>query len=256
MLQFIVSRLSRLRIEACDNRKVRLTMAAALGAFAWGIFLVVLGRSLDPGPARERVLQQPLEVSVVDVPEPAPTPPMVRTRSPQATTEPHTVAPPKQPSLKPAHTPTLPVRTPLPAVKSPPSAHAPEFAPVAKPETGSPAQTGTAALSAPVPAIGAPGTQEISAGSSTGNSPARAIAQPLPPVPDELREQAYQTVATARLVIHTDGSVAVELIKPTQYPRLNQIVLETLRSWRFFPAMQDGHPVETRQDIRVHFNVS
>ncbi|WP_241975087.1 energy transducer TonB [Paraburkholderia sp. BL17N1] len=255
-MQFIVSRLSRLRIEACDNRKVRLTIAAALGAFAWGFFLVVLGRGLDPGPARERVLQQPLEVSVVDVPEPGPTPPMVRTRSSQASTELHTVAPPKQPSLNPAHTPTLPVRTPMPAAKAPLTMHAPESAPVAKPETGSPGQTATAALSSPSPAIGAPGTQETSAGSPTGNSPARAIAQPLPPVPDELREQAYQTVATARLVIHTDGSVAVELIKPTQYPRLNQIVLETLRSWRFFPAMQDGRPVETRQDIRVHFNVS
>ncbi|REG48751.1 TonB family protein [Paraburkholderia sp. BL6669N2] len=144
----------------------------------------------------------------------------------------------------------------MPAAKAPLTTHAPESAPVAKPETGSPTQTATAALSSPLPAIGAPGTQETSAGSPTGNSPARAIAQPLPPVPDELREQAYQTVATARLVIHTDGSVAVELIKPTQYPRLNQIVLETLRSWRFFPAMQDGHPVETRQDIRVHFNVS
>ncbi|OXC78046.1 TonB protein [Caballeronia sordidicola] len=47
----------------------------------------------------------------------------------------------------------------------------------------------------------------------------------------------------------------VELLKPTSYPRLNQLLLEALRKWRFFPAMEGGHPVESRQDIRVHFNV-
>ena len=102
----------------------------------------------------------------------------------------------------------------------------------------------------------ATGTERAATGSTPGNSPARAITQPLPSVPDDLREQAYQTIAIARFVIHTDGSVDVELIKPTQYPRLNQILIETLRSWRFFPAIQDGHPVETEKDIRVHFNVS
>jgi protein TonB len=57
-------------------------------------------------------------------------------------------------------------------------------------------------------------------------------------------------------MIHADGSVDVELVKPTPIPRLNQILLEALRKWRFFPAMQTGHPVESRQDIRVHFNVN
>jgi periplasmic protein TonB len=90
----------------------------------------------------------------------------------------------------------------------------------------------------------------------SGDASAHAIAQPLPELPDDLREQAYQTVATARFAIHVDGSVDVELIKPTSNPRLNQILLETLRKWRFFPAMQAGHPVESRQDIRVHFNVN
>nr|WP_241991757.1 energy transducer TonB [Paraburkholderia sp. RAU2J] len=127
--------------------------------------------------------------------------------------------------------------------------------PAAKPDATAP-QTATAAAPSTSSDRGATTAERTSAESAPGNSPARAIAQPLPSVPDELREQAYQTVAIARLVIHTDGSVAVELIKPTQYPRLNQIVVETLRSWRFFPAMQDGHPVETRQEIRVHFNVS
>ncbi|MFM0643103.1 energy transducer TonB [Paraburkholderia bryophila] len=90
---------------------------------------------------------------------------------------------------------------------------------------------------------------------STGDTAAHPIAQPLPELPDDLREQAYQTVATAHFTIHTDGSIDVDLIKPTPNPRLNQILLEVLHQWRFSPAMQTGHPVESRQDIRVHFNV-
>lgn len=74
-------------------------------------------------------------------------------------------------------------------------------------------------------------------------------------LPDDLREFAYQAVALARFTIHPDGTVDVVLVRPTQNPRLNQLLLETLRNWRFFPAMKDGRPVESEQDIRVHFNV-
>ncbi len=94
------------------------------------------------------------------------------------------------------------------------------------------------------------------AASTTANTAARSISQPLPSLPDDLRGQAYQTVATARFTIHVDGSVDVELIQATPTPRLNQLLLDTLRRWRFFPALHDGRPVESTQDIRVHFNVS
>jgi len=256
LLRFIVNRTSRLLIKAGDNRTVRITIAVALGALAWGIFLVVLGRSLHARPVPERKLEQPLEMSIVEVPDPGPALPAATTRSPQMAAEPHKASPLKQPSAKPARTQTLPVRTPTPAPQSQPMARAQEPAPAAQPETRSPAQMATAGAPPSSSDHGATTTDRASAGSTPGNSPARAITQPLPSVPDDLREQAYQTIAIARFVIHTDGSVAVELIKPTQYPRLNQILVETLRSWRFFPAIQDGHPVETQQDIRVHFNVS
>lgn len=256
LLRFIVNRTWPSLIKASDNRKVRVTIAAALGAVAWGFLLVVLGRSLHTAPVPERRLEQPLEMSVVDIPNLAPTLPAATTRSTQTAAEPQKASPPKQPSVKPARTQALPVHTPTPAPKSPPITRAPEPAPPAKPETSPPAETATAGAPSPSSDRGATTPERASSGPTPGNSPARAIAQPLPSVPDELREQAYQTVAIAHLVIHTDGSVAVELIKPTRYPRLNQILVETLRNWRFFPAIQDGHPVETQQDVRVHFNVS
>ncbi|TDN63034.1 outer membrane transport energization protein TonB [Paraburkholderia sp. BL10I2N1] len=238
---------------AGDSRNVRVTMAAALGALVWGIFLFVLGRSLHAIPVPEPTLEQPMQMRVVEIPNVAPPLHAAIARSTQTAAKPQKAYPPKQPLVKAARAPTLLVRPPIPARQSQAMTHAPE--PAAKPEA-TPPQTATAVAPSPSSDRGATTAERASAGSAPGNSPARAIAQPLPSVPDELREQAYQTVAVARLVIHTDGSVAVELIKPTQYPRLNQIVVETLRSWRFFPAMQDGHPVETQQDIRVHFNVS
>ena len=89
----------------------------------------------------------------------------------------------------------------------------------------------------------------------SGVMQARLLSQPLPVLPDDLREVAYRAVAVARFTIHVDGTFDVELVKPTQNPRLNQILLATLRDWRFFPAMDNGHPVESHQDVRVHFNV-
>lgn len=240
-------------IGAGDNRKVRLTIAAVLGALVWGVFLVMLGRSLQTIPVPESRLQQSLEMSLVEIPDPAPTIPVATAGPTQMAAE---SAPPKRPAAKPARTSSLPLRAPAPVPRSQPIKRNLEPAPAVQPDTGPHAQTTTATAPLPSSAREATTAEPASAGSASGNSPARAIAQPLPTVPDELREEAYQTVAIARLVIHTDGSVAVELIKPTQYPRLNQILLETLRSWRFFPAIQDGHPVETRQDIHVHFNVS
>jgi periplasmic protein TonB len=90
---------------------------------------------------------------------------------------------------------------------------------------------------------------------SSGNAQARLISQALPTLPDDLPEEGYQAVAVARFLVHADGTFDIDLIKPTRNPRLNQILLETLRRWRFFPAMENGRPVESRQDVRVHFNV-
>ncbi|MEX3993405.1 energy transducer TonB [Paraburkholderia sp. EG286A] len=93
------------------------------------------------------------------------------------------------------------------------------------------------------------------ASAASGDTTAHPLIQPLPVLPDDLRESAYRAIALARFTIHPDGSVDVALVKPTQNPRLNQLLLETLRNWHFFPAMKQGHPVESEQDIRVHFNI-
>ncbi|NNM69002.1 MAG: TonB family protein [Gallionella sp.] len=61
--------------------------------------------------------------------------------------------------------------------------------------------------------------------------------------------------AVARFQIAADGTTTVELIRPTQNPRLNRLLLDTLRNWRFAPAMQDGKPVASTKDQVIRVNV-
>jgi periplasmic protein TonB len=84
---------------------------------------------------------------------------------------------------------------------------------------------------------------------------ARAIYNPLPSIPDDLRGQAISEVAVARLHIHTDGTVTVELMRPTHNPRINKIILDTLRTWMFYPAISKGMPVESVQEIKIDVSV-
>ncbi|WP_245621276.1 energy transducer TonB [Paraburkholderia ferrariae] len=134
--------------------------------------------------------------------------------------------------------PALPVREEVRGSASP-STHEESSSPsVARPASATTSQSTEATPAAP------------------GSTQARVLAQPTPVLPDDLREQGYQVTAVAHFKVHPDGSFDVELVKPTQNPRLNQILLETLHHWRFFPAMENGHPVESEQDVRVHFTVS
>ncbi len=92
-------------------------------------------------------------------------------------------------------------------------------------------------------------------GSMYASSGARAIIRPMPQIPDDLREGAFNSAALARFHIAVDGSSTVELVKPTQNPRLNRILLDSLRKWRFIPAIKNGKPVASTEDIIVKIEV-
>ncbi len=77
------------------------------------------------------------------------------------------------------------------------------------------------------------------------------LFNPLPKIPDDLREEAFSSEATARFHVASNGSVAnVELIKPCQNPRLNNLLLKSLKSWKF-----ESSSAGFTQDIRVTFSV-
>jgi periplasmic protein TonB len=62
-------------------------------------------------------------------------------------------------------------------------------------------------------------------------------------------------VALARFDIRPDGTATVELVQPTPNPVLNRIILDTLKTWRFFPALDRGRPVASTQEVRVRLEV-
>jgi protein TonB len=84
---------------------------------------------------------------------------------------------------------------------------------------------------------------------------ARAIYQPKPEVPEELRRRAIDLVAVARFRVAVTGTAEVELVTPTPDPELNRALIETLRKWRFFPAIESGKPVASTVDIRIPVTV-
>lgn len=77
----------------------------------------------------------------------------------------------------------------------------------------------------------------------------------MPRIPDDLRDEAFDSVARARFHIAVDGSITVELVRPTQNPRINRILLDTLKNWKFSPAIKNGKPVASTEEILIRVNV-
>jgi protein TonB len=88
-----------------------------------------------------------------------------------------------------------------------------------------------------------------------GASGARAVYAPTPTIPDDLRDQQIDTVAIAHFVVKADGTDDVTLSQPTSIPELNQVLLDTLKQWRFFPAVRNGVAIDSEFDVRIPITV-
>ena len=106
-------------------------------------------------------------------------------------------------------------------------------------------------------AVGIPGGTGEGAGAGLGNdaSGARAIYAPPPTIPDDMRENVFSAVAVAHFKVSPDGTVEVTLTQPTPNPRLNRILLNTLKQWKFCPAMKDGIAINSEFDVRIPITV-
>jgi len=191
---------------------------------AWFSLLWLLGLLL----AREPVapLPQPIDARLIELPSeapparetPAPPPPVVRT--------PRRIERPVVHEAQPRPVPEAPSVEP-------------------EPQAAPPTPTPPPAAAAPSPPPAAP----------VGPTAARALYNPLPKIPDELRDRASSAEALARFAIAADGTVSVELVTPTPDPLLNRAILETLRTWRFSPATENGKPVPSSQELRVRVEI-
>lgn len=104
---------------------------------------------------------------------------------------------------------------------------------------------------------GVPGGSGTGGGGGVGSDSggARAVFAPKPVIPDDLRKRIMAAVAVAHFKVSYDGQVEVTLTTPTNNPELNQILLNTLKQWRFFPAMKSGVAIASEFDVRIPVSV-
>ncbi len=227
------------RTADIDNpwRRLPWTLPAAL--LIWAVVLWGLAYFMEKSAQRTEELT-PIEAQLIEQTVPAAT--HVR---PAAVHKPKPLPPAK------------PQQAPVTHQVSPPEAPTTNTAvalPAAAPVGAQAAATGNIPASS-----GAQAGSFEGKGSNRGNiyasSGARAIVRPMPQIPDDLREGAFNSAALARFHIAVDGSATVELAKPTQNPRLNRILLDSLRKWRFIPAIKNGKPVASTEDIIIKIEV-
>ena len=242
-----------------DSPWSRLPWTLPTALLMWAVALWGLAYFMER-PAHRQAEPPPLNAELIELPAPAATQ-NIRPERPAAVHKPKPlprVRPPQAPVMPPVSAPT-------------------EQAPAARKAEGA-ANTGPPVLTAAPGGAGgssgegvpaAPGTRSAGVatqagpyggkGSSGGNmyasSGARAIVRPMPEIPEDLREGTFSFSALARFHIAVDGSVKVELVKATPNPRLNEILLDSLRKWRFIPAIKDGKPVASTEEIVVKIEV-
>jgi protein TonB len=194
----------------------RLFITLPASLLLWSLALALLSFALNHEVARPLEGHDILTVHLITA---APKP---------AAAEP--VTPPPKPEVKKAEDKPIKVKKPLP-----------------KPAETKPAPQ-------PQPNAASMPEQQVQEAKSD-NHGAVVTYQPMPKIPDDLRREAFNTYAMARFHVGADGSATVELLTPSQNPRLNRLLLESLKTWRFTPATDNGKSVASTFDIRVRFAV-
>jgi protein TonB len=70
-----------------------------------------------------------------------------------------------------------------------------------------------------------------------------------------LKSEGIEGTVVVRFVITESGDVgSVSVVKG--HPRLDPIVIQTVKTWKFKPAMVDGKPVATYQVARFNFKIN
>jgi periplasmic protein TonB len=236
-----------------DDPRLRLAWVIPFSLVLWAamltVFALLLERTAPPppelAPAEVRIVELPpiggLQGGApVSHPAAAPTKPAVR--KPKA-------------RIRIERAPLPPVRIHRTTPKVPPALLPPSPSGTVEQSSGSPAATGTSSASTGASSVGAGRGEGTGSGIGSDSSGARAIYAPKPVIPDELREQTFETIAVARFRVSYDGQVQVTLITPTENPQLNEILVETLKQWRFFPAMKSGVAIDSQFDLRIPISV-
>ena len=237
-----------MRPPELDEPARRLLWIIPLSIAIWAILLSGFSLILMRTKVMPQEELKAIEARLIDIPKAA------GLQGNGGATHPSAPAIPKaKPIVKPHPAVHVKKVAPLPPViRSPYGAEKNTEAPGVEEKPG--ASTGTATES------GESGSSESGEGSGGGGIGtdtvgARAIYSPTPVIPDDLREDVMQTEAVARFNVSFDGVSEVTLEKPTSNPRLNQVLLDTLKQWKFFPAVKNGVAIASSFEVRIPISV-
>lgn len=85
--------------------------------------------------------------------------------------------------------------------------------------------------------------------------PVKVVAMPRVAYPDQAKARAIQGTVTFHATIEKDGSIASLYPATDADPVLAEAAAETVRSWRYQPAMLNGQPVATEAVISINFRL-
>ncbi len=88
-----------------------------------------------------------------------------------------------------------------------------------------------------------------------GVSPPHTIYAPEPEFSEEARKAKYQGVCTLGLIVGTDGRPSNIRVLSSLGMGLDEKAIEAVRTWKFEPAMKDGHPVRVEIAVEVDFHL-
>jgi periplasmic protein TonB len=217
--------------------------AIAIWALLLSVFSMILTRT-----AVQQEEQAPIQAQLVEIPKEIgglqgnggalhPTAPAIP--HPKAAPKPHPVS-----HLKKAAPLPPVIRSPYGTEKS-----------TSAPSVEAPAGASTGSASESEEGAGEDSGEGSGGGIGSDTVGARAIYAPTPVIPDDLREDVIQTEAVARFNVSFDGASEVTLEKPTSSPRLNQVLLDTLKQWKFFPAVKNGVAIPSSFEVRIPISV-
>ncbi|CAH2604906.1 Energy transducer TonB [Rhodovastum atsumiense] len=277
---------------ALFRRAVEPEMAADQGAT---VEVVMGGGAEAKGQATAQMMYPPPPVPP-EPPSPSAPPVPSAPPAPQAPAAPPAPPMPPAPSSPPAPpAPSVPSAPPTPAAPSappapaaPPAPPAPAFPfmaaepapegdvspaspPAAQLASAAPASAPSAAVPAAAAAAESPAPPKwqsaaLLAGGDVGAAelvgerlrPAVGDQGNLPPVyPADSARFGEQGVVVVRMHIAPDGHVdTVELLQSSGYSRLDRAAQGALARWRFTPAVRNGVPVDSVQDLPVRFRLN
>ncbi len=231
----------------------RLAWVAPLSVLLWAVVLVGFSLLLEQAAPPLSELK-PIEARIVELP-----PPVAGLQGGAVGAHPAAPAPAKpkpQVEMKRKAAPVIQHHKPQAIPEAPPSPFGTKKSAV-EAAPGATAPAGKSATGGTGEGGGVPGGSGTGTGSGLGSDSAgaRAIYAPVPKIPDELREDAFQAVAVAHFKVSYGGSVNVSLATPTFNPRLNRLLLDTLKQWSFFPAKKDGVAIDSEFDVRIPITV-